>query len=117
MFFFPLEDEGLIVAKQRMSKARVLRLNFSEVYQYLNAESILHEMVGRKLITSQQKEYAESCNSKYAQNISAAVALLDGRVPPTVLYDMCDILEATDSPEQSKLAMKLRSGRVFPPHR
>ena len=107
----------MLVAEQRMLNAKVLRLNFSEVYQYLNAESILHEMVERKLITPQQKENAEPYTFKYAQNFADGVALLKRQSPLTVLSDLCDILEATDSPEQSKLAKKLRSGRVILPHR
>ena len=99
-----------MVAEQRMLGAKVLRLNLSEVYQYLNAKSILHEMVERKLITSQQKGNAEAYSSTYAQNISAGVALFNKESPPTFSLDMCNILEATDCPEQRKLAIKLRSG-------
>ena len=105
------EDEGAMVAERRMLSAKVLRLNFSEVYQYLNAKSILHEMVERKLITSQQKGNAEAYSSTYAQNISAGVALFfNTGSPPTFALDMCNILEATDCPGQRKLAMKFRSG-------
>ena len=93
-----------------MLSSKVLRLNLSEVYQYLNAESILHEMVERKLITPQQKENAESCNSKYAQNISAGAALFEMNSPPTVMLDLYNILEATQCPNHRKLAVKLRSG-------
>ena len=93
-----------------MLSSKVLRLNLSEVYQYLNAESILHKMVERKLISSQQKEIAEACNSKYTQNISAGVALLNTNSPPTFLLDLCNILEATQSPDHRMLAMNFRSG-------
>ena len=93
-----------------MLSAKVLRLNLSEVYQYLNAESILHEMVERKLITPEQKENAEAYSSKYAQNISAGVALFNMNSPPTFLLDLCNILEATQCPDHKKLAMKFRSG-------
>ena len=93
-----------------MLGAKVLRLNLSEVCQYLHAKSILHEMVERKLITPQQKGSAEAYSSTYAQNISAGVALFNKESPPTFALDMCNILEATDCPEQRKLAIKLRSG-------
>ncbi|CAI8053192.1 Ankyrin repeat, PH and SEC7 domain containing protein secG [Geodia barretti] len=92
-----------------MLGAKVLRLNLSEVCQYLNAKSILHEMVERKLITSQQKGNAEAYSSTYAQNISAGVALFNKESPPTFALDLCNILEATDCPKKRKLAMKLRS--------
>ena len=123
MIFFTLsdnydctEDEGVMVAEQGMLDAKVLRLNLSEVYQYLNAKSILREMVERKLITSQQKGNAEAYSSTYAQNISAGVALFNTGSPPTFALNMCNILEATDCPEQRKLAIKLRSGLILLRH-
>ena len=88
----------------------MLRLNLSEVYQYLNAESILHEMVESKLITPQQKETVVACNSKYAQNASAWDVLFEGKAPPTFLLDLCSILEATQYPDHRKLALKLKAG-------
>ena len=110
MCFHSVEDEELFGFEQLILSAKVSRLNLSEVYQYLNAESIFHEMVERKLITPQQKENAEFCNSKYAQNISAAVDLFEMNNPLTFLLDLCNILEATQSPDHRKLAMKFRSG-------
>ena len=108
------EDEGAMVAERKMLGAKVLRLNLSEVYQYLNAKSILHEMVERKLITSQQKGNAEAYSSTYAQNISAGVALFfNTGSPPTFALDLCSILEATDCQGRRKLAMKLRSGIIL----
>ena len=92
-----------------MLSAKVLRINLSEVYQSLNAQSILSEMVERNLIQPQKRGEAEGYSSKYAQNISAGVTLLS---PPTFTLDLCNILEVTDCPKQRKLAVKLRSGLV-----
>ena len=107
------EDEGAMAAERQMLSAKVFRLNFSEIYQYLNAKSILREMVERKLIASQEKGNAEAYSSTYAQNISAGVALFNKESPPTFALDLCNILEATDCPKKRKLAMKLRSGIKF----
>ena len=97
-----------------MISTKVLRLNLSEVYQYLNAQSILSEMVDRKLIQPQKRGEAEGYSSKYAQNISAGVALFfTMESPPTFSLDLCNILEVTDCPKQRKLAVKLRSGLVY----
>ena len=60
-----------------MISAKVLRINLSEVYQSLNAQSILSEMVERKLIQPQKRGEAEGYSSKYAQNISAGVTLFN----------------------------------------
>ena len=96
-----------------MISAKVLRINLSEVYQSLNAQSILSEMVERKLIQPQKRGEAESYSSKYAQNISAGVTLFNKKSPPTFALDLCNILEVTDCPKQRKLAVKLRSGLVY----
>ena len=71
-----LEDEGVLVAQQNVFGAMALLLSLSEVYQNLNAQSILQEMVEGKLIQPQNKRDAEAYSSEYAQNISAGVALL-----------------------------------------
>lgn len=113
-----IEDEGALVAQQHMFGAKALRLSLSEVYHNLNAQSILQEMVEGKLIQPQDKRDAEAYSSKYAQNISAGVALFDVQGPATFLLALCSILESRDSPKQRKLAMTLRSGMYVPkgPH-
>ena len=113
-----LEDERVLVAQQRMFGAKALRLSLSEVYQNLNAQSILQEMVEGKLIQPQNKGAAEAYSSKYAQNIPAWAALFNVQSPSTFLFALCSILESRDSPKQMKLAMTLRSGMYVPkgPH-
>ena len=108
-----VEDEGIMAAEQRMLGAEVLRLNLSEVYQSLNAESILREMVERKLIQPNRKKDAETFSSKYAQNISTGVALFYRESSPTVMLDLCKVLEARECPKQRILAMKLREGMMI----
>ena len=100
-----------MAVEQRKLCCKVLRLNLSEVLQYLNAQPILNEMVEKKLIKPRKKGEVEAYTSKYAQNISASIAMffiLES--PPTFLLSLCDILEGTDCPDQMKLAVKLRSG-------
>ena len=87
------------------------RLNISELYQYLNAESILQQMVDRQLILPTNKENAVAYSHKYAQNCVATSALfstLSG--PPTFLLSLCDVLEATGNTQHQNLAAILRSG-------
>ena len=113
-----VEDERVLVAQQRMFGLKALRLSLSEVYQNLNAQSILQEMVEGKLIQPQDKRAAEAYSSEYAQNISAGVALFNMQGPSTFLLALCSILESRDCPKQRKLAMTLRSGMYVPkgPH-
>ena len=104
-----------MAAEQRKLCSKVLRLNLSEMFQYLSAQPILNKMVDKNLITPQKKEEVEAYSSKYAQNISASIAMLSTILstspsPPTFLLSLCDILEGTDCPDQMKLAVKLRSG-------
>ena len=95
-----------------MLGAKVIRLNMSELYQHLNAESILQQMVDRQLILPAKKEDAEIYNHKYAQNLVATGVLFEKESPPTFLLSLCDVLEATGISRQMKLALKLRSGMV-----
>ena len=95
-----------MVAEQRILGAKVLGLNISEIYQYMNADLLLQ---GR------EKDIIQEYNSKYAQNISVGAAffgdIMEGS--PTFLLDMCKFLEAADCPEQSHLATKFQSGISF----
>ena len=94
-----------------MLSSKVARLNISELYQYLNAESILQQMVDRQLVRPAKKEDAVVYSHKYAQNSVAMEALfLTTTNPPTFLLSLCDVLEATGNSQQLKLAIKLRSG-------
>ena len=100
-----------MAVEQQKLCSKVLRLNLSEVLQYLNAQPILDEMVEKKLIKPQKKGEVEAYTSKYAQNISAGIAMFFTlESPPTFLLSLCDVLEGTDCPDQMKLAVKLRSG-------
>ena len=111
-----IEDEGVLVAQQHMFAMKALRLSLSEVYQNLNAQSILQEMVEGKLIQPQNKGAAEAYSSEYAQNISAGVALYNMQSPSTVLFALCSILESRGSPKQRNLAIMLRSSMAHGPH-
>ena len=90
--------------------AKVTRLNFSELYQHLNAASILQQMVDRQVILLAKKVDAEAYSHKFAQNTVAIEGMLSINIPSTFLLGLCDILEATDTSKQRSLAAKLRSG-------
>ena len=102
-------EEGLLVARHRIQSSKILRVNLSEIYQYLHAESILDEMVKRRLIQS----YTDiiSYQSNYAKNIAAGLAILStARKHPLYLLSLCYILKSRGCPQQRYLALKLRSG-------
>ena len=89
------------------------RLNVSELYQYLNVESILEQMVDRHIILPINKEHTVMYTHKYAQNSVATSALFPMVNPPTFLLSLCDVLEATGNSLQLSLATKLRSGLLL----
>ena len=104
------EENKMSDEKQRMLSVRVTRLNISELYQYLSAESILQQMVDRQLILPANKEDALAYTHKYAKNSIATKALFLMDNPPTFLLNLCDVLKSTGSSQQLNLATKLRSG-------
>ena len=92
--------------------AKVIRLNMSELYQHLNAKSILQQMVDRHLILPAKKGDVEAYSHNYAQNLLATRALFERKGPSTFLLSLCQVLEATGLSCQKKLASKLKSGMV-----
>ena len=110
MIIFSFTEAGaLSTAEQRKICSKVLRLNLSNIYQFLNVQLILNEMVAKTLIQPQRKGDVEAYSSKYAQNISAGIALFERESTQHVL-DLCGILQATDSSEQRQLAVMLATG-------
>ena len=109
-----LEDERVLVAQQAMFGAKALRLSLSEVYQNLNAQSILQEMVEGNSSSHSIREMLRPT----ALDMHRIFQLFNVRSPSTFLFALCSILESRDSPKQRKLAMTLRSGMYVPkgPH-
>lgn len=97
--------------EQDILGARVTRLNFSELYQHLNAVSLLEQMVERQLILPSIKEDAEKYSDNYAKNVLVTIGFFSTNSPPTFLLDLCEILEVKDTCQQRSLAAKLRSGK------
>ena len=104
-----VEDDA---AQERMLGAKVVRLNLSELYQHLNAGSILQQMVEAKLIQPGKKKDAEAYGSKYAQNLSVSLTLLSKESLPTAVLDLCNLLDTSETLQQRNLAIKLREGIV-----
>ena len=99
-------NDKLSDVEERMLSSKVTRLNISELYQHLNAESLLQQMVDRQLISTAKKKDVAMYTHKYAQNSVATSALFSKDNPPTFFLTLCDVLEA----HKIKLAINLRSG-------
>ena len=106
-YYYNTGHDKLSDIEQTKLSKEVARLNISELYQHLNAESILQQMVDRQLMLPAKLADAVAYTHKFAQNSVATSALF---TTPTFLFSLCDVLEATGNSQQLNLANKLRSG-------
>ena len=105
----PDHTEELSAADQAMFRGRVLRENFTFLYQHLAVADILPVVVENGIITEAKRKEVESYTQKYAQSIVVIGALLLFESPPDVLVRLTDVLAMT--PGQEQVARKLRDGR------
>ena len=99
-------------AEQKKLGAKVVRLNFSELYQHLNVASLLEQLVDEGLITPAKRKEVDAYSGKvYAQNTAAVRAIFSSSPPPTFFLQLCDILEA--STQHSRFATKLQSSEYI----
>ena len=105
----------MLEAERDIYGTKVVQLNLSELYQFLNVKTIIHQMAEKGLVIHENVEDIEINTSQYAQNLSAAVALVELQTErsPHFLFSLCQILETTGCPKQKQLAEKLKSGRFY----
>ena len=87
-----------------MKGARVMRTNYSFLWQYLEPSRLLSILVDKLLMTETAKKEAESYTQKFAQNSVIIYQLFHSDCPPLKL---CDTLDVTG---QGHIAKKLRQG-------
>ena len=104
----------LSVADQCMLSARVVRQNFTFLYQHLAVADILPTLVENGIITEAKRKEVESYTQKYAKNIVVTDALFASECPPGVLMRLTDVLAMT--PGQELVARKLRDGKNVIPY-
>jgi ankyrin repeat protein/serine/threonine protein kinase len=104
-------DEKIVEAERDIYGTKVVQLNLSELYQFLNVKTIIHQMAERGLDIHENVEDIEIHTSQYAQNLSAVVALVELQTERSLhfLFSLCQILETTGCPKQKQLAEKLKS--------
>ena len=93
-------DEISAVADQRMLKARVVRQNFTLLYQHLAVADILPTLVEKGIISEAKRKKVEAYGQKYAQNILVIQALFSSTCPPDGLVRLTDVLAMTPGQEQ-----------------
>ena len=91
-----------------MKYGRVLRINYSLLYGYLDADKLLPKLPEKDLINEAQFRAAESYQQRFAKNAVVIDALLKFDRPCHGLLKFCDTLETT--PGQEHLGRKLLKG-------
>ena len=87
-----------------MKGARVMRTNYSFLWQYLEPSQLLPKLVDKLLMTETRKKEAELYKQKFAQNAMIIYQLFASHCPPLKL---CDTLDVTG---QEHIARKLLQG-------
>ena len=87
-----------------MKSARVMRTNYSFLWQYLEPSRLLLILVDKTLMTETKRKEAESYTQKFAQNAVIIDQLFASGCPPLKL---CDTLDVTG---QGHIARKLLQG-------
>ena len=105
----PDHTEELSVADHHMLRFRVVRENFTFLYQHLAVADILPVVVENGVITEAKRKEAETYSQKYARNIVIMNALFLFECPPDGLVRLTDVLAMT--PGQEQVARKLRDGK------
>ena len=100
----PENPEDIPEYELRMRGARVMRTNYSFLWQYLEPSLLLPILVDKLLMTETAKKEAESYRQKFAQNSVIINQLFCSGCPPLKL---CDTLDVTG---QKHIARKLLQG-------
>ena len=94
-----------------MLSARVLRNNYSYLYQHLETNPILQHLLDKDIITENTKNQVQSYSQKYPQNIVLVKALFSFECPDDVAVKFADILIATTG--QEHIGQKLAQGKLI----
>ena len=105
----PDHTKELSVADQRMLGARVVRHNFTFLYQHLAVVDTLSALVQKGVTSEAKRKEVEAYSQKYARNIVIMNALFLNECPPDGLVRLTDVLAMT--PGQELVARKLRDGK------
>ena len=105
----PDHTEELSVADQIMLRGRVLRENFTFLYEHLAVADVLQALIQKGVISESKRKEVETYSQKYAQSIVVMDALFVFECPPDGLVRLTDVLAMT--PGQEQVARKLRDGK------
>ena len=101
-----LDVDEITVADQIMISVRVIRQNFTFLYQHLAVAHLLPALIEKGVISETKRQEVEAYSQKYAQNVVVMTALF---VWEYMLGKLTDMLAMT--PGQEHVARKLLDGK------
>ena len=93
-----------------MRAARVIRTNYSLLWQHLDATKVLPELVDKSVISETKKKEVESYQQSHGQNAVIIFALFTVKHTPEGLLTICDVLQTT--PGKEHIAQHILRGTI-----
>ena len=95
-------------AHEEITCAKVLRKNFSYLYQHLDTSHILQHLLDGGIITEDVRKQVQSYVSKYTQNVVLVRSLIGSKISSDRAMN---ILIAAS--EQEHIGQKLTEGKIY----
>ena len=97
--------------EQRMRALRVIRTNYSLLWQHLDASKVLPKLVDNSVISEAKKRQVESYQQSRGQNAVIIDALFDAEcTSEDGLLTICDVLQT--APEKEHIAQHILRGTI-----
>ena len=93
-----------------MRASRVIRTNYSLLWQHLDASKVLPKLVDISVISKAKKKEVESYRQSRGQNAVIIDALFTVEHAPEGLLTICDVLQT--APEKEHIAQQILRGTI-----
>ena len=93
-----------------MRAVRVVRTNYSLLWQHLDASKVLPKLVDKSVISEAKKKEVESYHQSRGQNAVIINALFTVERAPEGLLTICDVLQTT--PGKEHIAQHILRGTI-----
>ena len=109
----PLADPATLPRHEQIMRAvRVIRTNYSLLWQHLDASKVLPKLVDKSVISETQKNEVESYQQNHGQNAVIINAVFSANIKfvPEGLLTICDTLQT--SPGKENIAQHILRGTI-----
>ena len=93
-----------------MRASRVIRTNYSLLWQHLEASKVLPKLVDKSVISETKKKEVESYHQNHGQSALIINALFSVEHTPEGLLTICDVLQT--APEKEHIAQHILRGTI-----